>query len=164
MPTIDAGKTAPQFSLPDQAGRLRTLGEFTGKPLVLYFYPKDDTPGCTAQACQFRDAMPRFEACSTTVLGISPDDAPSHTAFIAKFNLNFTLLADLPDASGVPPVCNAYGVWREKNMYGRKYMGVVRTTYLIDAEGRVTHRWDNVKVPGHEEQVLNALKHMAQPR
>lgn len=164
MPIIEAGKLAPQFSLPDQSGRLRTLSEFQGKPLVLYFYPKDDTPGCTTQACQFRDAKPRFEASGVTVVGVSPDDVASHTDFIAKFNLNFTLLADVPGDSGVPPVCDAYGVWREKNMYGRKYMGVVRTTYLIDAEGRVTHRWDNVKVPGHEEQVLNALQHMAKAR
>ncbi|HRP62067.1 MAG TPA: thioredoxin-dependent thiol peroxidase [Phycisphaerales bacterium] len=164
MPIIEAGKIAPQFSLRDQTGRLRTLNEFQGKPLVLYFYPKDDTPGCTTQACQFRDAMPRFEASGVTVVGVSPDDVASHTDFTAKFTLNFTLLADVPDSSGVPPVCDAYGVWREKNMYGRKYMGVVRTTYLIDAAGRVTHRWDNVKVPGHEEQVLKALQHNAQSR
>lgn len=163
MPLIEVGSKAPAFSLKDQRGTTHTLSDYRGKPLVLYFYPKDDTPGCTTQACDFRDLFPRFEGAGIPVLGVSPDDVASHEAFAAKFDLPFPLLADVPGPDGVPPVCDAYGVWQEKSMYGRSYMGVQRTTYLIDAQGRIAQRWDRVKVPGHVEAVLAALQQPAAP-
>ena len=150
---IDIGATARAFTLPDQQGKKRALKDFRGKWVVLYFYPKDDTSGCTAQACQFRDALPGFKAGKAVVLGVSPDDEASHTKFRQKHDLPFDLLADTDKT-----VCTKYGVWQQKSMYGRKYMGVVRTTYLIDPKGKVAHRWDKVKVPGHEQQVLEAIK------
>ncbi len=169
MPLIDVGKKAPAFTLPDQDGTKHALKEYAGQPVVLYFYPKDDTSGCTKQACQFRDAMPDFETADAVIFGISPDDPESHTKFIDKHELNFTLLADVPVTprgadskdKGTPRVCDKFGVWQEKSMYGRKYMGVVRTTYLIDATGKVAHRWDKVKVPGHDQDVLEKLRELA---
>lgn len=164
MSLIDAGKKAPAVSLVDQDGEKHTLKDYAGRPVVLYFYPKDDTSGCTNEACQFRDLLPKFESSDAVVLGVSPDDAKSHRKFVEKYDLNFTLLADAPvkkkdeDGKGTPKVCDAYGVWQEKSMYGRKYMGVVRTTYLIDGEGKVAKRWDKVKVPGHADEVLEAIK------
>ena len=125
---------------------------------MLYFYPKDDTSGCTAEACQFRDLLPNFKKINAVVLGVSPDDMHSHAKFANKHDLNFTLLADEYDASDTPIACEAYGVWQEKSMYGNSYMGVVRTTYLIDRKGKVVRRWDKVKVPGHAEEVLEAVK------
>ena len=129
-----------------------SLKDSRGKCVVLYFYPKDDTSGCTKQACQFRDAMPQFGKLDAVVLGVSPQDVKSKAKFAGKHDLNFPVLADL-DAK----VCQKYGVWQEKSMYGKKYMGVVRTTYLIGPNGKVLHRWDKVKVPGHEEAVLEAI-------
>ncbi|MCA9285520.1 MAG: thioredoxin-dependent thiol peroxidase [Phycisphaerales bacterium] len=158
MATIEVGKKAPAFALHDGTGKERRLKDFLGRPVVLYFYPKDDTSGCTAEACQFRDAQPKFGKTTAVVLGVSPDDVESHRKFAAKHDLNFTLLADPPSSKGVPKVCDLYGVWQEKSMYGRKYMGVVRTTYLIDEAGKVARRWDKVKVPGHAEEVLEAVK------
>ncbi len=150
-----------QFSLgsgKDAKGAPHALASYRGRAVVLYFYPKDDTSACTAEACAFRDALPSFETLHrAAVLGISPDSAKSHAKFAAKHSLNFTLLADTPGASGTPAVCDAFGVWAEKSMYGKKYMGVVRTTYLIDAQGRVARRWDKVKVDGHADEVLAAL-------
>jgi peroxiredoxin Q/BCP len=166
MPLIDIGKTAPAFSLPDADNTTHALTDFRGAPVVLYFYPKDDTTGCTKQACAFRDLRPDFDAIEVTVLGISPDDAESHAQFTDKYDLNFTLLADVPVKSkdagprnkGTPVVCDAYGVWQQKSMYGKMYLGVVRTTYLIDARGTVARRWDKVNVDGHVEEVLEAVK------
>lgn len=158
MPFIDVGQKAPTWSLYDQDGVSHSLKDFAGKFLVLYFYPKDDTSVCTAQACSFRDALPKFKRSQAAVLGISPDDQASHTKFIKKHKLNFTLLADPKQDSDVPKVCNAYGVWAEKSMYGRKYMGVVRTTYLIGPDGKVLHRWDKVRVAGHADDVLDAVR------
>lgn len=157
MAPIEIGKKAPDFSLPDQEGEVRTLKGYRGKPVVLYFYPKDNTSGCTKQACQFRDALPGFREAGAAVLGVSPDSSRSHAGFITKHRLGFTLLSDVPDAKGTPRVCEKFGVWAEKSMYGRKYMGVVRTTYLIDADGTVIDRWDKVKVPGHEREVFESL-------
>lgn len=157
MPLIKEGAKAPAFTLPDEAGEKHALKDYAGSPLVLYFYPKDDTSGCTSEACQFRDLLPKFEKLGCPVLGVSPDSSKSHAKFIAKHELNFTLLADEKNDDGVPPVCEKYGVWVEKSMYGRKYMGVQRTTYLIDADGKVARRWDKVKVPGHAEEVLAAV-------
>ncbi|MFA9476912.1 thioredoxin-dependent thiol peroxidase [Phycisphaerales bacterium AB-hyl4] len=149
---IDPGKTAPAFTLKDQQGNTHRLSQYKGRWVLLYFYPKDNTPGCTKQACQFRDTGDTLDARGAVVLGVSPDDEASHARFADKFSLPFPLLAD-HDAK----LCTKYGVWQEKNMYGRKYMGVVRTTYLIDPQGKVAHRWDKVKVPGHADDVLAQL-------
>lgn len=158
MALIDVGRKAPAFTLPDQDGTKHALKDCAGKPVVVYFYPKDDTSGCTLEACQFRDQQPDFAKVKATVFGVSPDSIESHRKFVSKHDLNFTLLADAKDADGDPKVCAKYGVWQEKSMYGRKYMGVVRTTYLIDAAGKVARRWEKVKVPGHAEEVLEAIK------
>lgn len=158
MPTIDIGEKAPNFTLRDQAGKAHSLSEYAGQLVVLYFYPKDDTPGCTAEACQFRDNLPELQKTKAVVLGVSPDDADSHRRFAEKHSLNFTLLADVPGAGGAPPVSSDYGVWVERQVYGAKHVGVVRTTYLIDTEGKVARRWDNVKVPGHIKEVAEAVK------
>jgi peroxiredoxin Q/BCP len=159
MPLIDAGVPAPAFTLRDQHGETHRLSDFHGRPLVLYFYPKDDTTVCTAQACRFRDAAHDFRSIKAGIVGVSPDDESSHASFARKHRLGFPLLADTErEADGTPRVCGSYGVWQAKSMYGRNYMGVVRTTYLIDGEGIVRHRWDRVKVPGHAESVLAAVK------
>lgn len=160
MSLIDVGRKAPMFTLADQDGTKHALKDYAGKPVVLYFYPKDDTSGCTKEACQFRDQQPDFKKVKAAVFGVSPDSVESHRKFADKHELNFTLLADPKDANGDPKICAKYGVWQEKSMYGRKYMGVVRTTYLIDAAGKVAQRWDKVKVPGHAEEVLAAIKEL----
>lgn len=153
MPIIDEGKKAPLFTLTDQHGKMHALKDFLGKPVVVYFYPKDDTSGCTAQACDFRDNLARFKRAKCAVLGVSPQDVKSKSKFAAKHELTFPILADEGSK-----VCEKYGVWAEKSMYGRKYMGVVRTTYLIDAKGKVAKRWDKVKTTDHAEDVLSAVK------
>lgn len=149
---IEPGKAAPAFHLADQAGNKHRLSQYKGQWVVLYFYPKDNTPGCTTQACGFRDAEHALQARGAVVLGISPDDEKSKARFAGKFDLNFPILAD----EGAK-VCSRYGVWQEKSMYGKKYMGVVRTTFLINPRGKVAHRFDKVKVKGHTEAVLEAL-------
>ncbi len=161
MALIDVGRKAPAFSLPDQNGERHALKDYGGQPIVVFFYPRDNTSGCTKEACQFRDLLPRFKRGKAVVLGVSPDSTKSHANFVEKQKLNFTLLADVPSDDKTPKVCAKYGVWQEKSMYGRKYMGVVRTTYLIDAQGKIARRWDKVKVPGHAEEVLAALKELA---
>ncbi len=154
MSLIDPGKKAPAFTLNDQSGQPHALTSLAGRPVVLYFYPKDDTPGCTAESCAFQDNLPRFAATGdTVVLGVSILDEKSKAKFAKKHNLTFPLLAD-PDHA----VAEKYGVWQEKSRYGRKYMGIVRTTYLIGADGKVARRWDGVKVDGHVEDVLAAVK------
>ena len=158
MSLVDLGKKAPAFTLPDQDGEKHALKDALGGPVVLYFYPKDDTSGCTKEACQFRDQAPDFKKVKATVFGVSPDSVESHRKFVDKHDLNFTLLADSArDAEDNPKICMKYGVWQEKSMYGRKYMGVVRTTYLIGPDGKVAQRWDKVKVPGHADAVLEAI-------
>jgi peroxiredoxin Q/BCP len=152
MPLIDEGKKAPAFSLKDQKGDVQRLSDYGGRPVVLYFYPKDDTPGCTTQACSFRDNLPRLKTSKAAVLGVSILDEASKARFAEKYNLSFPLLAD-PDHR----VAEKYGTWQKKSRYGRTYMGIVRTTYLIDREGKVAKRWDNVKVDGHAEAVLEAV-------
>ncbi len=149
---IEIGQTAPAFTLKDQDENTHKLSENKGKWVVLYFYPKDSTPGCTQEACAFRDAAKDLKKAGAVVFGVSPDDVKSHAKFADKQELNFPLLAD-PDQK----ICTKYGVWQEKSMYGKKYMGAVRTTYLIDPKGKVAHRWDSVKVPGHVEAVLDTL-------
>jgi peroxiredoxin Q/BCP len=152
MPLIDEGKKAPAFSLKDQKGSVQRLADYAGRPVVLYFYPKDDTPGCTTEACAFRDNLPRFRTSKAAVLGVSILDEASKAKFAAKYDLPFPLLADADHQ-----VAEKYGTWQKKSRYGRTYMGIVRTTYLIDREGKVAKRWDNVKVDGHAEQVLEAV-------
>jgi len=152
---IEPGRMAPAFTLADPSGTKHRLGDYHGRPVVVYFYPKDDTAGCTKQACQFRDLSGAITTAGAVVLGVSPQDEKSKARFAEKHGLNFPLLAD-HDAK----VCAKYGVWAEKSMYGRKYMGVVRTTYLIDASGKVAKRWDKVKVPGHGEAVLAAVSEL----
>ena len=149
MAVIDPGKKAPAFSLRDQHGKTHRLADYAGRPVVLYFYPKDDTPGCTKEACAFRDNLPRFKTSKAVVLGVSILDEASKARFATKYDLTFPLLAD-PDHA----VAEKYGVWQKKSLYGRSFMGLVRTTYLIGEDGMVTKRWDNVKVDGHAEDVL----------
>jgi len=158
MALIEAGRKAPAFTLADQAGRRHALKDYAGRPVVLYFYPKDNTSGCTKEACGFRDLLPRFRRVKAAVLGVSPDSEKSHAKFAEQHGLKFTLLSDVPGDDGTPKVCEQYGAWQEKSMYGRKYMGIVRTTYLIDGKGKVARRWDKVKVSGHVEEVLEAVK------
>ena len=153
MALIDPGKKAPAFALPDQKGHVHRLSDYTGQPVVLYFYPKDDTPGCTKESCEFQDRLPRFKKGRAAVFGISVLGTASKAKFAEKYKLTFPLLADEDHA-----VMDKYGVWQEKSMYGRKYMGVARTTFLIDASGRVARRWDGVKVDGHADDVLSAVE------
>jgi peroxiredoxin Q/BCP len=152
---VEVGQPAPDFTLFDQDGQEVTLSSLKGSPVILYFYPKDDTPGCTRQACGFRDAFAEYEKAGVKILGISPDDSQSHTRFIKKFDLPFTLLADVDKQ-----VCQAYDVWKEKNMYGKKSMGIVRTTFVIDANGIVAKIFPRVKVDGHSEAVLKAVHNL----
>ncbi|MFW6058943.1 MAG: thioredoxin-dependent thiol peroxidase [Phycisphaeraceae bacterium] len=153
---VAPGRAAPAFTLTDQAERKHKLSDYRGHWVVLYFYPKDDTPGCTKEACQFRDMSDQFQRRGAVVFGVSPDDEASHEKFASKFELPFALLAD-HDAK----VCAKYGVWQEKTNFGRKYMGVVRTTYLIDPQGKVAHRWDKVKVADHGDRVLAKLDELS---
>jgi len=153
MALIDPGTKAPSFSLEDQHGALHRLSDYQGRPVVLYFYPKDDTPGCTKEACSFEAALPDFSSVNAAVLGVSVLDARSKAKFARKHGLTFPLLADVNHE-----VAEAYGAWQEKSMYGRTYMGVARLTYLIGADGTVVKRWDGVKVDGHAADVLAALR------
>jgi peroxiredoxin Q/BCP len=150
--TLAPGSRAPAFRLPSDSGTLVALQDFTGRPVVLYFYPKDDTPGCTTEACDFRDNWQAVRATGAAVLGVSPDGVASHREFRQKYELPFTLLADEDHA-----VAEAYGAWGEKTMYGRKYFGVLRTTYLIDSRGKVARVFERVKPLGHAAAVLAAL-------
>jgi peroxiredoxin Q/BCP len=149
---VEEGKPAPDFEATSDTGERVKLSDFRGQPVVLYFYPKDDTPGCTVQACGFRDAYSEFEKRGAVVLGVSPDDQASHVRFKEKHQLPFTLLAD-PDHA----VAEQYGVWGEKNFAGRKYMGVSRSTFVIDADGNLVKAMHKVKPSGHPQQVLEAL-------
>src|SRR5262249_23387460 len=137
MPLIDSGKKAPAFSLKDQHGKTHRLSDYAGRPVVLYFYPKDDTPGCTTEACAFRDNLPKFKPSKAAIFGMSILDENSKARFAEKYDLNFPLLADADHA-----VAEKYGVWQKKTNYGREYMGLVRTTYLIGPDGKVAKRWD----------------------
>ena len=149
---IEVGKPAPDFTLASDAGEAVTLSQLRGSPVVLYFYPQDDTPGCTAQACGIRDAWSEFTERGAVVLGVSPDSASSHVKFKGKYDLPFTLLADEDHA-----VSEAYGVWVEKSMAGKKYMGVERSTFVIDADGNVSKVMRRVKPDTHADDVLAAL-------
>jgi peroxiredoxin Q/BCP len=149
---VAEGSKAPSFSLPDETGTALSSASLAGKPYVLYFYPKDDTPGCTKEACDFRDNLRAFNAQKVRVLGVSPDDPKRHAKFKEKYGLTFTLLSDTEKS-----LIGAYGVWVKKLNYGREYMGVQRSTFLIDKEGKIAKAWHGVRVPGHVEAVLAAL-------
>jgi peroxiredoxin Q/BCP len=149
---IEVGERAPAFTLTADNGAKVRLADFKGQPVVLYFYPKDDTPGCTREACAFRDRQSPLKKLKAVVLGVSADDVASHERFRDKYDLNFPLLAD-PDHA----VAEKYGAWREKNMYGKKSIGIQRSTFLIGADGKVAKVWKAVKVDGHDQQVMDAL-------
>ncbi len=151
--TVKPGDKAPDFTLPTDANGKVSLSKLKGKKVILYFYPKDDTSGCTAEACGFRDNLPKFGKSDAVVIGISRDSVASHDKFKKKYDLPFTLASD-EDGK----VCEAYGTWVEKSMYGRKYMGIERATFLIDAKGAIRNIWRKVKVAGHVEEVLAAAK------
>lgn len=152
MSELTEGMQAPDFALPTDEGKIVSLNDFKGRQLVLYFYPKDDTPGCTAEACSFRDNLPHFGKMNAAILGISKDSVKRHEKFREKFSLNFPLGAD-EDGK----VVEAYGVWVEKSMYGKKYMGIERATFLIGEDGVIKKIWRNVKVPGHTDEVIAAV-------
>ena len=149
---LKIGQKAPAFALPNQDGKIMKLSDFKGKKVVLYFYPKDDTPGCTKESCAFRDGLDEIHASGAVVLGISGDSVDSHKKFVKKFNLNFPLLSDEKKT-----VLQAYGVWKEKSLYGRKFMGIERTTFIIDEQGKLDDIFQKVKVDGHLEEVLAEL-------
>jgi len=152
---VEPGGKAPDFTLPADDGGEVKLSALGGRPVVLYFYPRDDTPGCTREACAFRDRRAELKKLGAQVLGVSPDSATSHEKFRDKFQLNFPLLADTDHK-----VAEKYGAWREKNLYGKKSMGIQRSTFLIDAEGRVARVWKKVSVDGHDAEVIAALKEL----
>jgi peroxiredoxin Q/BCP len=150
---LEVGAKAPEFTLPDQDGKPVSLSDLKGKQVVLYFYPKDDTPGCTKEACDFRDSQARIKNAGAVVIGVSPDGAASHQKFIGKYSLPFALLTDEEHATA-----KVYGVYKQKHMYGKKYWGIERSTFVIDATGRLKAIFRKVKVDGHADEVLAALK------
>lgn len=154
--TLEIGKKAPAFSMKIDGGEKVSLSELKGKNVILYFYPKDDTTGCTAQACDFRDKLPAFKKLDAVIVGVSRDSVESHNKFKKKYDINFALGSD-----ETGKVTEAYGVWVEKNMYGKKYMGIERSTFIIDANGIIRNIWRKVKVPGHVEEVAKALKQLS---
>lgn len=153
---LEAGAKVPSFSLKDDSGKTIKSSELKGRPVVLYFYPKDDTPGCTKEACAFRDRQADFAEFDAVVLGVSPDDQKSHEKFRDKYQLNFPLLIDKDHA-----LAEKFGAWREKNMYGKVSMGIQRSTFLIGADGKIAKVWKRVQVDGHDQQVLEALQALA---
>jgi peroxiredoxin Q/BCP len=155
VPVIKEGDKIPEFSLPADDGTVVTRDSLRGKKTVLYFYPKDDTTGCTKEACDFRDAFPRFDKTEARVIGVSPDSVASHQKFKKKYSLPFQLLAD-----EAHKLADQFGVWKEKSMYGRKYMGIERTTVVIDQSGRVARIFPKVRVPGHVQEVEAALREL----
>ena len=150
---IEEGKKAPAFAVKDQSGKTVKLADFAGKYVVLYFYPKDDTPGCTKEACSFRDDHSKLQKAGAVVLGVSPDDEKRHGKFIAKYELPFSLLADTDHA-----LAEKYGAWGEKSLYGKKYLGIIRSTFLIGPDGKVAKVWPKVKPEGHAAEVLAAIQ------
>jgi peroxiredoxin Q/BCP len=159
MSTPQAGSPAPAIEIPDERGTIHRLSDRLGRWTVVYFYPEDDTPGCTTEACQFRDLHDGITGLDAEVWGISPDGSGSHAAFRAKFDLPFTLLSDEDHA-----VADAYGAWQEKTNYGRTYWGIVRSSYLVDPDGTIARAWPKVKADGHAAEVLAALESAAAKR
>jgi peroxiredoxin Q/BCP len=155
MASPKVGAKAPEFSLPTGDGKTVSLASLRGKTVVLYFYPKDNTSGCTKEACDFRDNLSALKKKGAAVIGVSPDSPTSHATFAAKFDLSFPLVSDEKKQ-----LVKAYGVWKEKSMYGKKYMGVERTTFVIGADGVITHIFPKVKVDGHVEEVLKAISEL----
>jgi peroxiredoxin Q/BCP len=152
MAKLSAGDQAPPIALPDETGKTVSLAEYAGRRVVVYFYPKDDTPGCTKEACQFTDLFASFAGVGVEVLGISADSAAAHQRFRAKYDLKITLLTDADHA-----VMEAYGAWGEKKNYGKSYMGIIRSTFLIGADGTIERAWYNVRADGHAQAVFDAL-------
>ena len=150
---LEQGSSAPDFTLPDQSGQNHSLSDFRDQWIIIYFYPKDLTPGCTTEACNFRDDFPNYQKLNTTILGISKDSVKQHAKFAEKYKLPFLLLSD---ESG--EVCEKYGVWQEKSMYGKKYMGIVRSTYLVDPKGTIARVYPKVKVKEHATELLQDLQ------
>ena len=153
--SLEAGDKAPSFNLPTDGGGTISLKDLKGKTVILYFYPKDDTSGCTAEACAFRDVLPDFSKAKAKVVGVSKDPVKKHDKFKEKYDLTFPLASDEEGA-----VCESYGAWVEKSMYGRKYMGIDRSTFLIDGKGVIRAIWRKVKVPGHVDEVLKAAQEL----
>ena len=153
--TLNVGDKAPSFKLKNQDAKVISLADLKGKPIVLYFYPKDDTPGCTKEACNFRDEFPKFGKMNAEIIGVSIDSVESHKKFADKYKLPFNLLADEKKE-----VVEKYGVWKEKNMYGKKYMGIERTTFIINTEGKISKIFPKVKVEEHNKEVMEALKEL----
>jgi len=151
--SLEVGDKAPNFNLPTDGGGNISLKDLKGETVILYFYPKDDTPGCTKEACGFRDALPNFSKAKAKVIGVSKDPVKKHDKFKDKYDLTFPLASDEDGA-----ICEAYGAWVEKSMYGRKYMGIDRSTFLIDGKGVIRGIWRKVKVPGHVDEVLKAAQ------
>lgn len=149
------GIKAKDFTLPDQDGKLHALKDYVGRWVVLYFYPKDDTPGCTVEACQFRDNFPKFKRSKAVVLGVSVDAVKKHAKFVTKYELPFTLLSD-----EAKEVVHLYGVWAKKKFMGREYMGILRTSFLIDPQGKIAKVYENVKPDGHAEEVLKDIREL----
>lgn len=152
---LKEGQMAPDFSLMDENSQVRTMQEFRGEVVLLYFYPADDTPGCTKEACNFRDDYTAYQQAGVVILGVSPDSPKSHTKFKKKYDLPFTLLADEDNS-----LAEAYGVWGEKSLFGKKYMGILRTTFLVDRAGKIARVFEGVKVDGHSEEVLAAVREL----
>ena len=156
MEDLQIGDAAPNFTLPTDGDGEVTLSALNGQNVVLYFYPKDDTPGCTTESCEFRDAMPAFKGLQATIIGLSKCSVAKHDKFKSKYDLNFPLASDENGKA-----CESYGTWVEKNMYGRKYMGIERSTFLIDKAGKISRIWRKVRVKGHVDDVLEAAKALA---
>jgi peroxiredoxin Q/BCP len=154
--TLAAGSKAPAFTLPDQDDKKRKLGDYSGRWVVLYFYPKDDTPGCTTEACEFTDGIKAFEKLNATVIGVSPDSVASHQKFIAKHKLSVTLLSDADRK-----VMDKYGAYGPKKMYGKETMGIIRSTFIIDPKGKIAHSWTSVRAAGHAEKVREKLSELS---
>ena len=152
---LDQGKKAPDFTAPDQNGKQHSLSAYKGKWVILYFYPKDMTPGCTTEACNFRDDFPEFNKLDAVILGVSKDSVQKHLKFVQKYDLPFSLISD---ENGT--ICETYGVWQEKSMYGKKYMGINRSTFLINPEGNIARVFPKVNVKTHAEELLQAIEEL----
>ena len=150
---LETGQSVPQFSLPDQNGKIHNINDYKDQWVILYFYPKDLTPGCTTEACNFQEALPDFNAIDAVIFGISKDSPEQHKKFVSKYNLQFNLLSDEHS-----DVCEKFGVWQKKSNYGKEYMGIVRSTFLVNPEGKIARVYPKVNVKEHHQEILNDLK------